>query len=76
MADTEPNTQLPAQASTEFDWRSWVLVGAIAISFLLVPAVVLLSPPTGFSFTFAYLILPMIPAIGLGIIAVWSSVDR
>ncbi|WP_202935066.1 hypothetical protein [Halorussus amylolyticus] len=56
----------------EWDWRGWVLVGVIVFSFLVVPAVILLLPPVA-PFRFAYLVLPMIPAILLGLVAVWSA---
>ncbi|USZ67267.1 hypothetical protein NGM10_11055 [Halorussus salilacus] len=56
----------------EWDWRGWVLVGVIVLSFLVVPAIILALPPVE-PFRFAYLVLPMIPAILLGATAVWSA---
>lgn len=56
----------------EWNWRDWVLVGAIVLSFLVIPATILVLPPVE-PFRFAYLVLPLIPAIILGAIAVWSA---
>jgi hypothetical protein len=70
----------PAAPDTDrrFDWRGWVLVAAIAVSFVVVPAIILLWPTyataTGLSLRDAYLVLPLIPAFLLGAVAVWSAV--
>ncbi|WP_137284807.1 hypothetical protein [Halorussus salinisoli] len=56
----------------EWDWRGWVLVGVIVVCFLVIPATILYLPPVR-PFKFAYLVLPMIPAILLGAVAVWSA---
>ena len=56
----------------EWDWRGWVLVGVIALCFLVIPATILYLPPVR-PYKFAYLVLPMIPAILLGATAVWSA---
>lgn len=69
-------------ASTgEFDWRGWALVGAIVLAFLVVPGMILYLPAAqgviqsfGLTVRDAYLFLPLIPAFGLGLIAVWSAV--
>lgn len=67
-------------ADPTFDWRGWALVGAIVVSFLLLPAVVLFLPAArgqiqslGLTFRDAYLVLPLVPAVLLGAIAVWSA---
>jgi hypothetical protein len=69
----------PQQES--FDWRGWLLVGCIVVSFLVIPGVILYLPYAqgavtnlGLSWTQAYLVLPMIPAILLGAIAIWAAV--
>lgn len=59
----------------EFGRWGWILVGAIVLSFILIPLVILVSPPTGFSFRFAFIILPLFPAIGLALIAVYSALQ-
>lgn len=55
-----------------FVWRDWILVGLIALCFLVIPATILILPPVR-PFKFAYLVLPLIPAILLGLVAVWSA---
>lgn len=64
----------------EFDWRGWVLVGIIVVSFLVIPGAILYLPyaqsfiaSLGIGFRTAYLTLPMIPAILLGATAVWAA---
>ncbi|UPV75087.1 hypothetical protein M0R89_03225 [Halorussus limi] len=56
----------------EWDWRGWVLVGVVVLCFVVVPATILYLPPVR-PFRFAYLVLPMIPALLLGATAVWSA---
>ena len=67
----------PEAVDREFDWRGWTLVGAIVVSFLVVPGIIYLYPrvSTSFGLTFwdTYLALPMIPALVLGILAVWAT---
>jgi len=64
-----------------FDWRGWVLVGVVVLSFLVVPGAILLLPQAqgvveslGLTLRGAYLALPMIPALLLGATAVWAAV--
>jgi len=64
-----------------FDWRGWVLVGVVVVSFLVVPGMILYLPHAqsfveslGLTLRAAYLALPMIPAILLGATAVWAAV--
>jgi len=61
--------------------RDWIVVLALLTSFLLIPWGLILLPasgivsgPIGLSFSDAYLVVPLIPAVGLGAIAVWSAV--
>lgn len=56
-----------------FGVRGWVLVGVLLLSFLVVPAVILFVPPAALPFQVAFLILPLVPALLLGAIAVWSA---
>ncbi len=65
----------------EFDWRGWVLVGTIGFAFLVVPGALLVLPAVqaevaslGLSLRDAYLTLPLVPALLLGAVAVWSAV--
>lgn len=64
-----------------FDWRGWALVAAVLACFLVLPAIVLLLPAAqaqiralGLTLRDAYLVLPLVPALLLGGIAVWSAV--
>lgn len=66
--------------SQEFDWRGWVLVGIIIISFLVVPAIILALPyaggtlaALGLTWRDTFLVLPLIPALALGAAAVWAT---
>ena len=65
-----------APADEAFGREGWILVSAIVFAFLIIPAIIVLRPPTWVSFRFAFLILPFIPAIALGVLAVWSATRR
>jgi hypothetical protein len=56
----------------EWNWSDWVLVGVIVLCFLVIPATILALPPAE-PFRVAYLVLPLIPALLLGAVAVWSA---
>lgn len=65
-----------------FDWRGWMLVGVVVFSFFVVPSVILFLPHArwilsllGLSWRQAYLVLPMVPAILLGLTAVWAALQ-
>ena len=64
----------PAAATTGV--RGWVLVGVVVTCFLVIPGVVYLRPAApgrlGLPFFVAMLALPMLPALLLGLTAVWS----
>ncbi|MFW5974224.1 MAG: hypothetical protein ACOCPZ_02445 [Natrialbaceae archaeon] len=81
-ADRERQTGRPEQVASaeEIDWRGWLLVGLVFVCFLVIPAMVLYLPQAqgflgslGLSLRQAYLALPMIPAIVLGVVAVWAA---
>nr|WP_245681147.1 hypothetical protein [Halorientalis regularis] len=66
----------------EFDWRGWLLVAAIVVAFLIVPGALYLLPAArgsvaalGWGWRNTYLALPLIPALVLGALAVWSAVS-
>jgi len=67
----------PDELERSFDWRGWALVAAVLVAFLVVPGVIYLYPrmPSSIGLTFwdTYLVLPMIPAIVLGLLAVWAT---
>ena len=75
-------TGQPEELSTPetFDWRGWLLVGIVFVSFLVIPGFILFLPEAqwvlgnlGLSWRQAYLVFPMIPAVLLGITAIWAT---
>jgi hypothetical protein len=75
-------TGTPAEVSPtdEFGWQGWLVVAAVFIAVVCIPLFVLFLPEAhwvisrlGFSRRQAYIVFPMLPAILLGILAVWGS---
>ena len=62
----------PEPADREFGRRGWLLLAAMLVAFLVVPAVIYLRPP-GVPFVVAYLVLPLVPAVLLALLAVWAT---
>lgn len=62
----------PTDADREFDWRGWVLVGVLVVALLVAPALIIWNPP-GLPYEAALLALPMVPALLLGLVAVWAT---
>jgi len=60
----------------EFGRRGWLLVAAVVLATLVIPGIIYLRPATpadmGLSFIAAMLVLPLVPALLLGLTAVWS----
>lgn len=75
--DSGLTTVHPDEVDREFDWRGWTLVVAIFFGFIVIPGIIYLYPHVGpmFGLTFwdTYLALPMIPALVIGILAVWAT---
>ena len=78
-APQRPHYAPPTQE--QFDWRGWVLIAVVVVSFLVVPVSILYLPEAqglvdslGLTLRDAYLTLPMIPAVLLGGTAVWAAV--
>ncbi|MCL9816355.1 hypothetical protein [Natronocalculus amylovorans] len=73
QSDEDPFTE---PEPSGFGAQGWVLVAAVVICFLVIPGVIYLFPaaPTQLGWTFfaTFLVLPLIPAVLLGVIAVWS----
>ncbi len=67
----------PTEVDRTFDWRGWILVGAIFVSFFVIPGILLAYPHFGTVFGLglrdAYLVLPLVPALVLGALAVWAT---
>ena len=61
-----------ASADDEFGRRGWLLVAAIFLAFVVVPLLIYFRPP-GLPFRFAYLVLPLVPAVLLAALAVWVT---
>jgi hypothetical protein len=81
--DGSAQTGRPKRLETpdQVDRQGWLLVGLVVLCFLVVPLFVLYIPEAhwligrlGFSQRQAYIVFPMIPAILLGITAVWATV--
>ena len=74
--ETDERAPLPGPEPTGFGDRGWVLVATVVLCFLVVPGVIYLRPAlpgeAGLSFIVAMLILPLVPALLLGLTAVWS----
>ena len=72
-ADAESEPEPEPQG---FGRKGWVLTAALIICVLVIPAIIYVYPYAAGSFgrTFfvTYLILPLVPAVLLGLIAVWS----
>ncbi|WP_433623104.1 hypothetical protein [Halomicrococcus sp. NG-SE-24] len=62
----------PGPNDREFGRRGWILVGVIVLAFVVAPLLIYLRPPA-LPFKFAYLVLPLVPAVLLGATAVWAA---
>ena len=70
----------PEATDDDFGWRGWLLVAVLVVSFLVVPWALILLPSAqsgvsalGLSWRDTYLALPMIPALVLGAMGVWTA---
>jgi hypothetical protein len=67
---------LPGPEPDGFGDRGWALVATVVLAFLVIPGVIYLRPAlpgeAGLPFVVAMLILPLVPAVLLGLTAVWS----
>jgi hypothetical protein len=79
-AGDDPVPDHPRGAEREFDWRGWTLVVAILFAFVVVPAALYFLPRAqefvtslGLSLRDAFLVLPLLPAVILGALAVWAT---
>lgn len=74
----EPPRKL--DADEQFGWRGWVLVGVLVVAFLVVPWTLILLPSArgslgllGLTWRDTYLVVPLIPALVLGLVGVWTA---
>lgn len=77
--DVDPG-DIPRGDAREFDWRGWTLVAAILFAFVVIPIALYFLPRAqgfvsslGLSLRDAFLVLPLVPAIVLGALAVWAT---
>ena len=79
--DAEEDLRGDAAASSEpeadgFGRKGWVLTAVLFTCVLVIPGIIYVYPyaagALGFSFFATYLALPLVPAILLGAVAVWS----
>lgn len=79
---TGTNTPEDVESDEEsLGWRGWVVVAALVVSMLVVPWTIILLPAAGgtlgslgLGWRDAYLVLPLLPALALGSLAVWAAV--
>jgi hypothetical protein len=78
-ADTSPGVDPDPDADEGDDAlgrEGWVLVAAVVVAVLVVPLTIYLWPAAGGAlgahYRTAMLVLPMFPAVLLGLVAVWS----
>jgi hypothetical protein len=62
----------PTDGDREFDWRGWVLIGVLVVALFVAPGLIIWNPP-GLPYRAALLALPMVPALLLGLVAVWAT---
>jgi hypothetical protein len=69
-----------AEDDADLGAAGWVLVVAVVVAVLVVPGAIYLWPAgsavLGADYRTAMLVLPMLPAVLLGIVAVWAMKDR
>lgn len=58
----------------------WVVLGVLGVTLVVIPWSLIVLPTArgllgavGFSMRDAYLVVPLIPAIGLGVLGVWTA---
>ncbi|GAB6880203.1 hypothetical protein JCM17823_24770 [Halorubrum gandharaense] len=72
-------TRSDEPAADGFGRKGWVLTAAIFVCALVIPGIIYAYPYAagsfGLPFFTTYLVLPLIPAVLLGLIAVWSMTE-
>ena len=71
-ASDDPGAPARPPEDREFGWRGWVVVATVFFAFVVVPAVVIVNPLV-VPYRASLLALPMLPAILLGLVAVWAT---
>ncbi|MFB6128482.1 MAG: hypothetical protein ABEJ47_01845 [Halorhabdus sp.] len=77
MADSPEQSRDGMRSSRE----SWLVIGVLTLALIVIPWSLILLPSArgvveavGFTLRDAYLVVPLVPAIGLGVIGVWTAV--
>jgi len=59
----------------------WLVIGALAVALVVIPWALIVLPEArgivgavGFSMRDAYLVVPLVPAVGLGLVGVWTAI--
>lgn len=72
--------EVPSGEERTFGIRGWILVGWLVVAFVVVPVYLYFFPRAsdtlalfGLGYRETYLVLPLVPAIVLGILAVWAT---
>lgn len=69
-------TAPPEPAPDGFGSRGWVLVAVLAGCTLVVPGIIYVRPgilsAVGIPYIASLLVLPLVPAVALGLVAVWA----
>ncbi len=71
-----PGASAAAPGAEGFGSRGWVLVGVLVGCLLVVPGIIYLRPAilsaVGIPYIASLLVLPLLPAVVLGVTAVWA----
>lgn len=70
----EPGVE--TRTEDDFGPHGWVLVGAIVVAFVVAPGLILAYPHVladRVPFLVAFLVVPLVPALLLGVVAVWAA---
>ena len=66
----------PDAVEREFDWRGWVLVAVMGFAFVIAPLavyVIATNAGAGLPWRLTLVALPLVPALLLGVVAVWAT---
>lgn len=62
----------PSSVDREFGWRGYVLLAVLVLALVIAPVVVALRPPA-LSWEVRLVVFPLLPALLLGVVAVWAT---
>lgn len=62
----------PSGADRAFDWRGYVLLAVMVLALVVAPVLVSLRPPA-LPWEVTLIVLPLLPALVLGAVAVWAT---